>query len=86
MKAHVRLSTRLTIQTAFTNTAEAGGLKDLALMNSSGLGVVVVEFEDPGSCWDIWERSDWVMALGSFCRLGKLEEINWATVDAKRPV
>jgi hypothetical protein len=67
MRAHVRLSTRLTIQTAFTNTAEAGGLNELAW--TDGLAVAVVEFGDPGSCWDIWERRDWVMALGSCCRL-----------------
>jgi hypothetical protein len=48
MRAHVKLSTRLTIQTAFTNTAEAGGLKELAL--TDGLEVVVLEFGDPGSC------------------------------------
>jgi hypothetical protein len=64
----MRLNTRLTNQTEFTNTAAAGGLKgSCELIN--GLGLLVVAFEDPGSCWDIWVRRDWVMALGSRCRL-----------------
>lgn len=25
------------------------------------LAVVIVVFGDPESCWDIWERRDWVM-------------------------
>ena len=31
------------------------------------LAVVVVEFSDPGSRWDTWERRDWVIDLGSYC-------------------
>ena len=68
MRAHARLSTRLTFQTAFTNTAEAGGLKESALINRDA--VVEVTFGDPESCWDICERRDWVMVLGSCLRLG----------------
>jgi hypothetical protein len=68
MRAHVRLSTRLRNQTEFTKMAEAGGLKESRAL-VDGLGVVVVAFGDPGSCWDIWARRDWVMELGSRCRL-----------------
>ena len=68
MRAHVRLNTRLTNQTEFTKTAVAGGLKGpWALID--GFVLLVVAFEDPGSCWDICVRRDWVMELGSRCRL-----------------
>ena len=33
------------------------------------LAAVVVELCDPGSYWDIWERRDWVIDLGSCCKI-----------------
>ena len=45
----MRLNTRLTNQTEFTNTAAAGGLKGSWVL-TDGIALLVVAFEDPGSC------------------------------------
>ena len=68
IRAHVRLSTRLRNQTELMNTTEAEGEKGLWVDEVVG-GMRSLE-SVLESCSDIRTRRDWVMMLGSCCKLG----------------
>ena len=64
----MRLSTRLRNQTALTNTAKVEGEKGLWVEGfATGKEPLELALE---SCWDICERRDCVVALGSCCKVG----------------
>ena len=65
----MRLSTRLRNQTELTNTTEVEGEKGVRVVDGCAEGIRLLELALE-SCWDICTRRDWVMTLGSCCKLG----------------